>query len=562
MFDQRATVAIDYVANGLDTLSKAGMAITGINQGLELGKKVWREASQAAQTFTHAIESIVKSSPRLHEMTGIINALGDRWTRFKRMVADAGVFDTVKGIFNAILVSADELFKSGKAQGAAKSVAQVISDVMKDTADALLEIGKQVFLLAQSVHDWITGGPGGKGTIGGAIKSGAGWGVAGAIGGAIGGTFIGQPLLGAQLGGAGLAAFGASSTGQTASRWISGAVRDTGDFLRGLDERTDQFTMAEPYLSARRAKKAEEAATAVQKHPVVEAIELLQKNLRAGVGGADLGVAGPSKTWAEKMAEAWKSTSQTDILASMSAAAGPGLRVPEAKGGDEKATFSEYYQSEMDKVAEIHEAANARIAEGDAQASERDLARIQFMSDSWARYYDLLVAKASKWKKAEDITIKGIVQMAKYGAIEALRSWLDAEGKKAGLRALEEAADAISAAASGNWHAAAGHGLAALKWAAVGTAAGVASGMLAGSMNKSEGGGSTSSAPAESSDTATGSRIVSGATGITTQTLNITNNFVFNDMVIGGEAGMRELVYTWIVPALDEANQIRSTGAA
>lgn len=547
MFDQRATVAIDYVANGLDTLSKAGMAITGINQGLELGKKVWREASQAAQTFTHAIESIVKSSPRLHEMTGIINALGDRWTRFKRMVADAGVFDTVKGIFNAILVSADELFKSGKAQGAAKSVAQVISDVMKDTAVALLAIGKQVYLFAKDVHDWITGGPGGSGSVKGAVGSAAGWGVGGAVGGAAIGTALGNPLVGAKVGAGAGALFGSSAAGQAASRWIGGAIRNVGGALKGMDAWTDQHVMAEPIYQARQQQRAAAAQAPID--PVVAFFDELIRRISAGGGGAELGETGGG---------AWQ----------LGPTRGPSYGMPEgpsrygAKGGDEKATFSEYYQSEMDKVAEIREAADARMAELDAQASERDLARIQFMSDSWARYYDLLVAKASKWKKAEDITIKGIVQMAKYGAIEALRSWLDAEGKKAGLRALEEAADAISAAASGNWHAAAGHGLAALKWAAVGTAAGVASGMLAGSMNKSEGGGSTSSAPAESSDTATGSRIVSGATGITTQTLNITNNFVFNDMVIGGEAGMRELVYTWIVPALDEANQIRSTGAA
>lgn len=131
-----------------------------------LGKKLGKTAEQiqkmgsAGKLGRKEIQILIDEMGRMNagasdEMSktwdGIISNILDSWTRFRRMVADAGVFDFMKNRLRGFLDHVNELDASGKLQ----QYADIIAKNILTGLEALWKFGQGAVRTWRAVYPWI-----------------------------------------------------------------------------------------------------------------------------------------------------------------------------------------------------------------------------------------------------------------------------------------------------------------------------------------------------------------------------------------------------------------------
>lgn len=131
-----------------------------------LGKKLGKTAEQiqkmgsAGKLGRNEIQILIDEMGRMNagasdEMSktwdGIISNILDNWTRFRRMIADSGVFDFMKSKLRGFLDHINALDESGKLQ----EYADIIAKNILTGLEALWSFGKGAVRMWQSAYPWI-----------------------------------------------------------------------------------------------------------------------------------------------------------------------------------------------------------------------------------------------------------------------------------------------------------------------------------------------------------------------------------------------------------------------
>lgn len=105
------------------------------------GKEMTRTVRKNAADMKAAITGIFSErfggmmDRQSRTFSGLISNLQDQWTRFQMMVADAGIFDMVKGKLGEWLAKISEMAKDGRLQAWAKSISDWLEKAWKIAVD-------------------------------------------------------------------------------------------------------------------------------------------------------------------------------------------------------------------------------------------------------------------------------------------------------------------------------------------------------------------------------------------------------------------------------------------
>jgi hypothetical protein len=177
---------------------------------------------------------------------------------------------------------------------------------------------------------------------------------------------------------------------------------------------------------------------------------------------------------------------------------------------------------------------------------------------SGQRAYGAMAKEATKYNTLSQVMHLQGLRMFTMMAREEAAAYIQAQGEKSAIDMVREAAAAISAAAYGNFGAAAGHAVAAAKYGAIAVGAAVAANVVRGDQ------GSAGSAMTSdySSSTATGSSAGSSSSGrsgyslqsasAAPQTVNYYANLTIMGNAVYGADGFREMFAQHMVPLMRE----------
>lgn len=99
--------------------------------------------------------SVGASAEQMKTFGGLVSNMADQWTRFQKMVADAGIFDVIKSKLEGALGAINRLAQSGKLQ----EWAQKVSDAAVKVVEAIPGIVEKIANIAKTASDFV-GGPG------------------------------------------------------------------------------------------------------------------------------------------------------------------------------------------------------------------------------------------------------------------------------------------------------------------------------------------------------------------------------------------------------------------
>jgi hypothetical protein len=543
---ETADVLVDASAGSFERLREYGISALDLEK--QVGHKLVLDTQEGLDEITEAVIAMFEKrfggamGAMTHSAGGMINELKEYWEKFKLEISDAGVFDTVKGILDAMLTTVKEIFATGTAESAAESIGAALVFALKLVVLALVEVGTVLEQAARdiiSVFDW--------------FARQKGWwdrqnaGVPGDISNAIlylstAGLVGSEQRLGQNLGlsHGGTAAAGATGPPELFMEVFERNLRANWNMPEGMEwtggpggpqPRTRGIPTPKPTKSG----KPGEIVNTATDWRAVAAWEAANVGEEAAYWGeqnrpALEGITG-QMTEAQNQAEYDRAMEEhradqdrkkiDDISAQM---------------GIEEALWEEHYAKQREGINKYY----------------------KYTGDVTMRYFDKLMETSSKWKKIEDITLKGILKSAKEAVVESLSVFIAEWGRKAAVRSAWEAAEALAALATGDARAAAGHGAAALEFAALATGAAIGSGMLAGSLNREEAVNDQDLEREGATKKAASTREVSRSVGITTQTIAIYVNIYHNKAAVYGADGLADLAREQVVPAILDCLQVGS----
>ncbi|MCJ7551631.1 MAG: hypothetical protein MUQ30_18320 [Anaerolineae bacterium] len=153
---QETALAVAGAATGeLERLKQFG--ITSARLAQELGHEVRRNTVADLKEIADATIRIFEETAgggmdRMSKsLAGMISNLQDSWTRFQKIVADAGVFDHVSFVVKTILDNVNKLFGSGDAERFGMVVGETIATAMRAATLALVSVALEVENMAFAV---------------------------------------------------------------------------------------------------------------------------------------------------------------------------------------------------------------------------------------------------------------------------------------------------------------------------------------------------------------------------------------------------------------------------
>jgi len=163
-------LAIAGAATGeMERLKAYGITAYQITE--HLGHQMVRNTRDGLAEITQAVVELFeeKAGGGMRRMSksleGVIGNLGDSWTAFKKIVSDAGVFETVYKILSSMLAVVEDLFASGQAERLGTVVGETIATAMQSVvlslgliADILYEAVSIVRKLPNFAQFMLTGG--------------------------------------------------------------------------------------------------------------------------------------------------------------------------------------------------------------------------------------------------------------------------------------------------------------------------------------------------------------------------------------------------------------------
>lgn len=443
---------------------------------------------------------------------GSISNLRGYWIEFKKEVADAEAFETVKDIFGTILDTVKQLFDQGTAERAATIIGETISKLMLGATVAMLQVALTLYDISLTIKNWLAEYPIKERLAGSGIGAVAG-GIAGAALGGVGGARLGVPA--------------GSVVGAMAGRplyrawdWWAKASQDVWDYGRNLlGMGRDVAAPAGArglFGSVKRYRGLPVAQGDIAEDPIRQIIlDLLEatQQLQKGYGrprGPTTGPAAPILTYGPAMEEMGAGYFFTGEYGPQAGQAGP---------SDE---------------------AFARM--------EKQQKMIGVLTQSWESHYARISQAAFKWGQGEGRIIKDIYRMTKMSLVASLQDVVHYLTKKAAMKRIEQAAEALGSKASFNFWSAAGHIAAATAW---GTLGGIAGGMVGGFAAEPEPdfgtvGEGAAGAPSDS-------RTISRGVGIKAQNITINIHVGHYGATVYGDGGIRQLWEEHLEPLVEQS---------
>lgn len=508
-FNETTLAIAGAATNEMERLKQFGITTATITE--HLGHEMVRNTTEGLEEITQAVVELFEEKAgggmmRLtNTMEGRISNLADSWTRFQKLVMDAGPFETVNDILGSVLITVNKLFDQGAAERAAEVVGDALADALWDAsiamataADTLIEIAEKLDVVRKGAS---AAAPLAIDPFGTAITA------------AQRATGIGLPIPTSPL-----QMFRMMSAGLE-----GGSASDS--FGTGLSAQLRQqrvasqlYTVGSPWAASDFAARGGGGGGAQS---------------AGGAGAQGGGWWGPQQGWMNTPAMGYGDMDR--------GVRGSG-EMPGMESPDEK--VEERVESERAYLEAVEE------IQGD-------------VLDKWDTYYSKVGKLGAKWAKQEKINLKDIQTALGQGAREQLAAFADVYLEKAKTRAAFEAAEALAAVARYDFASAAKHAAAAAGFMALNVAGSIATSYMVekGYSGGAGGGGGGSSDVAESSGgNATGTRTVSRTVGVTAQ--NITNNLYIthNAPVAYGPGGWQQVIEEEIVPALEEMYELARVG--
>ncbi len=501
----------------LERLKQFG--ITSRTLAAEMGHAVSRESIQDLQDIGDAVVNILEDKAgggmerMMDTLDGKISNLGDAWTRFKKIVADNDLFETTKEIFGSILDTVNELFESGKAENLGKVIGETLSDLMWNIAENMAKAVDALLSLADVM-----------GYKSYETKAGEKQGRLSAVDAeiaALRASGVGAPVAASR--GIDLSRFPAdvARVSRSGGGMMTAAAGQLGSYGGSVsaEEALQNYNRLQELLSER-GRLADWLAM-----PEDDTLfgRLRGARLAAGMGpdyGPNLpGSAGPG-------------------LYSTYGAQGPQQPFQPLGTGTRVDTYGPAGKSELEQDRERYEARESAVRD----TTER-------MAGHWDNYYGKISKVAQKWKKLDDVRIKDVWQATISSSRAMLAEEVGNMAKKAAVKQMYQAAEALASGASFNLVSAAKHAAAAVAFGAIG---GIAGGIIAGDDSGPD--------PAQVEVTNAGdigggggsTRSISQSAGVRAE--NITNNIyiVHNDAAVYGADGLDELTRMQIMPIVLE----------
>jgi len=500
---KETALALAGVSTGeMERLKQLG--ITTADVTAQLGHEMVRDTKEGLAEISDAVVELFEQKfgggmARMRtSMSGMISELSDSWTKFMKMVADSGPFQTVKDILGSVLETVNQLFDQGKAEKTAELVGKALSDALWDVTIALADVAAEVYELvgrASKVYDFLFGkGPGTS-----------------------------------------------SRSNEPTTEWERQAIEQ-----RKADN--DLYRLAMDLRASRSRRGGDQPGTPTNPSYVPGG---WQGPYWPGAGGqgAAAGRAqeyGPfGGAFGEFVGphEGWMSGGGMG-RGDMNLGARGEVEPMEALMGFSSEDFVEDFEYATKSAQEMWLDTNQSM--------------VGHALEGWEAYYSRIGDLGAKWVKGEKASYKDVGNAAKAGAVAVFESWMQEKTAKWKLAAAEQVALALGALFS-NPAKAAAHFASAAKYGALIGAAGIAAGAAQQWAAGSEGGGRESAASGSSGE-ATGTRTVSRTVGVTTQ--SITNNVYVNHYapVAYAPGGWRQVIDQEIIPAIEEAFEFARVG--
>lgn len=516
IYSERALSAVGDMASAFGkTFNDTALAIAGAATGemerlkvfgittatvmAHTGEKINRSTIEGQKKVVQAVMEIFEERAgggmdRMSKtFSGMMSMFSDKWMAFKKIVDDAGFFDTVRTVFGTLLESVDKLFASGEVEAVAATIGQTMSKLFLRTVDTMLIIAIKVAELVDSVNKWMEeNDPAAK-----AKSAAKGW-------QDFWGWVPGRPRAEREE-----AAFQAYAPAFGSARYMQEQRGSENPFISELEKLREEMSnlITASGFTPLGPRRPEGAATAVQ---------------------PDTGVAyqGPFAPAGYQFPGEGSFAGQ--IGGVRGETADPGVYGGPAVVPD------------MDPVKDAHERSIKEMTERG--------------TEMWEIYYDNLFKLGAKFGSLEKITLKGILSATKQAAKEMLSVFVARKSKEAGIEALESAARAIKAAAGYDFVSAAKYTAAALAFGALAVTGTVVAGALAGT-GEPEQVEVTNAGEFGGTGTAGGTTRLSQTSTIRSQNLNVTVQFNAGVQVIGDEGTerfMRETVWPSVHEGIEQ----------
>jgi hypothetical protein len=475
----------------------------------QLGHELTRDTKEGLEEIRQAVIEIFEEKTGggmdalSRSLGGMISNLQDKWTGFKKIVADTRLFDTVKDIFGSILKSVESLFDTGEAERFGSIVGDTLADILESAAGALFKaadaLWELVFLIGQNWEN---------------IKktSAAGRQIAG----------FADPVAGP---------FRAVS-------WI-----------KKLIGAKDEFSFEQMPWS------------------ITEALGRVGRARRgSGIYGPETPFgygAGLYARWDQQRAR--RAEGQFAETGGGGAAAVGALGSPfagEAAGGGTGGWTGawqpiEFYDALEAKQSETYEKM-LDVEYEQAQATMDTWADVQgALMAGWNRMYAFSTQAGERWRKGEKIGLKDLGQAYTEFGRGILTSYIQNKADEWGLKATEEGINAIAALARYDFWAAAQHGAAAAGYVALGATAGTIAGAISapsGSGGSAEGYAGAGVDVGAQDATPGGTRHISRTTGISAQNITYNLYIVHNGTTVYGDP--EEFFQEGILPQIQDAQAL------
>jgi len=515
---QDAAMAIAGATTGEMERLKA-FGITSFHIAEEIGHKINRSTKEGLKEVEEAVISLFekKAMGGMVRMSktykGIMSMFADEWMKFSKLINDSGLFVTVRDVFGILLESIRETFASGDAEKAAMAIGKTLSQLFLDTIKVMVratiemaKVGEQLGAFLSS-HDVVGG-----------LKRFMGK----------GGSNINKPGADAMLGGTPIGDSGKWYLPDP-SMWDKAAAlfsKKTAEEIRGgsMIETPDWYRAM---MQVDKPIKEEK-----QDSPLIKVLEKLLGRLDA------YEVKGPVVP---------------DTYGSLTDAVMPtaGFRKPD---GDS-----------LDKLMEITDPAGenrfGKFNEDLEDWKDKLESNTALAAGYWRDYYTGIEKVGIAWGKGEGKLLTGIWKASKATSRNILADWVQMKTKKAALGKLEAIAEMFTAQGTFNFWSAAKFAASAAAWTAVG---GIAGGAIRGDSSAPD------PTPVSIVDT-DGGDTYGQADGVTSfsktatlraQNLSIVVNINHHGVTSYGLGGLREMVDTEVIPAIEDAIQLGAMGVA
>ena len=523
--EQGVEAIADASRGELERLKEFGISAAELTK--HLGKDLNRSTVEGLKEIQDAVLAIMGERygggmmALSKTLGGTISNLRGYWIEFKKEVADSEAFETVKDIFGTILDTVQQLFDQGTAERAATIIGETISKLLLAATVTMAQVALNLYDIGKTIATWLQQyslEERLKGSAVGAVVAGG----AGALIGGAGGAKLGI-AAGAAVGGV---------YGSPISRALDWSARQA----EWMWQRW-QGTMAIGVPGG--------VPGGVQRS--IDEIEALH---REGIFGLDR----PPEIIAPQPEDPIRKGLVALLEAAMGLQAGGGR--PRARGAAGAAAPFLTYGPAMEEMGAGYfftgeygpQAGQAGPSDAAFARMEKQQKMIGVLTQSWESHYARISQAAFKWGQGEGRIIKDIYRMTKMSLVASLQDVVHYLTKKAAMKQLEQAAEALGSAAGMNFWGAAKHIAAAAAW---GTLGGIAGGVIGGWAEEkgpdfgTVGEGAAGAPP--------DSRTISRGVGIKAQNITINIHVGHYGATVYGDGGIRQLWEEHLEPLIEQS---------